>query len=52
MALTVHAQDEHLIFSQQEAMDLLKSLNQKNADTVKIDYLLRLALYNFKARGK
>ena len=52
MALAVHAQDETHQIYQREAKDLLKSLNQKSADTVRINYLLTFVLYNILKPGE
>ncbi|WPU91575.1 histidine kinase dimerization/phosphoacceptor domain -containing protein [Mucilaginibacter sabulilitoris] len=48
----VRGQDETHNISRLEANNLLKSLNQKNVDTVRIDQLLRLALFNILKPGE
>ena len=52
MINVVHGQDETHNISQREATMLLKSLAQKNPDTVRIDEFLRLALYNILKPGE
>ena len=51
MVHIVRGQDETGNITPREAKDLLRASSPKNADTVKIDQLLRLALYNILKPG-